>query len=129
MPKAVKLKRRTGSRRTIDCAQADACRLFSFRRKLSLLWHPDKSDDPNADQKFRQLVSVYEILKDEQRRARYDRILIEGLPTWNQPLYYYRRAKKLHSWEILTILTLIITVGHYLVLWAIYFESSLAMVK
>ncbi|CAF1540458.1 unnamed protein product, partial [Adineta steineri] len=49
-------------------------------RKLSLTWHPDKSDDPNAGEKFRQLVAVYEILKDEQRRTRYDRILVEGLP-------------------------------------------------
>jgi DnaJ family protein C protein 1 len=100
-----------------------------FQRKLSLLWHPDKSDDPNAEVKFRQLVAVYEILKDEQRRTRYDRILVEGLPKWNQPIYYYRRAKKLRLWEIATILTFIITIGHYLVLWAMYFESSLAMVK
>ncbi len=103
--------------------------IFGFKRKLSLLWHPDKSDDPNAEQKFRHLVAVYEILKDEQRRARYDRILVEGLPKWNQPVYYYRRAKKLRFWEILTILTFIITIGHYLVLWASYFESSLTMVK
>lgn len=83
----------------------------------------------NAGQKFRQLVAVYEVLKDEQRRARYDQILMEGLPKWNQPIYYYRRARKLQFWEILTILIFIITVGHYLVLWAMYFESSLTMVK
>ncbi|CAF2334258.1 unnamed protein product [Rotaria sp. Silwood2] len=98
-------------------------------RKLSLIWHPDKSSEPDAEEKFRHLVAVYEILKDEQRRARYDRILIEGLPKWNQPIYYFRRAKKLRIWEIFTILTLIFTIGHYLVLWAIYFESTLAMVK
>ncbi|CAF2334275.1 unnamed protein product [Rotaria sp. Silwood2] len=96
-------------------------------RKLSLIWHPDKSSEPDAEEKFRHLVAVYEILKDEQRRARYDRILIEGLPKWNQPIYYFRRAKKLRIWEIFTILTLIFTIGHYLVLWAIYFESTLAM--
>ncbi|CAF3846804.1 unnamed protein product [Adineta steineri] len=96
-------------------------------RKLSLTWHPDKSDDPNAGEKFRQLVAVYEILKDEQRRTRYDRILVEGLPRWNQPIFYYRRAKKLRFWEIFTILTFIMTIGHYLVLWAMYFESTLTM--
>ncbi|CAF3342742.1 unnamed protein product [Rotaria sp. Silwood1] len=96
-------------------------------RKLSLLWHPDKSDDADAEQKFRHLVAVYEILKDEQRRARYDRILIEGLPKWNQPIYYFRRARKLRLWEIFTILTFIFTIGHYLVLWAMYFESTLTM--
>lgn len=104
-------------------------RSLFFYRKLSLLWHPDKSDDPNAEQKFRHLVAVYDILKDSERRARYDRILIEGLPKWNQPMYYYRRAKKLRFWEIFTILTFIMTIGHYLVLWAMYFESTLAMVK
>lgn len=109
----------------IDCFQ----RSVLLSRKLSLLWHPDKSDDPNAEQKFRHLVAVYEILKDDVRRARYDRILVEGLPRWNQPVYYYRRAKKLRFWEILTILTSIMTVGHYFVLWAMYFESTLTMVK
>lgn len=69
------------------------------------------------------------MLKDEQRRARYDRILVEGLPRWNQPMFYFRRAKKMRFWEITTILSVIFTIGHYLVLWASYFESTLAMVK
>ena len=69
------------------------------------------------------------MLKDDQRRARYDRILVEGLPKWNQPMFYFRRAKKLRFWEIVTILTFIMTIGYYLVLWAMYFELIIAMVK
>ena len=99
------------------------------QRKLSLLWHPDKSDEANAEEKFRHLVAVYEILKVDQHRARYDLILVEGLPRWNQPIFYFRRAKKLRFWELLTILTSIFTIGHYFVLWAMYFESTLTMVK
>ncbi|CAF1256720.1 unnamed protein product [Adineta ricciae] len=106
---------------------AEVSEIKKAYRKLSLSWHPDKSDDPNAGERFRRLVAVYEMLKDDQRRARYDRILVEGLPKWNQPMFYFRRAKKLRFWEIVTILTFIFTIGHYLVLWAIYFESTLAM--
>ncbi|CAF1149744.1 unnamed protein product [Adineta ricciae] len=108
---------------------AEVSEIKKAYRKLSLSWHPDKSDEPDAGERFRRLVAVYEMLKDDQRRARYDRILVEGLPKWNQPMFYFRRAKKLRFWEIVTILTFIMTIGHYLVLWAIYFESTLAMVK
>lgn len=37
-----------------------------------------------------QLVAVYEILKDDQRRQQYNDILVNGLPDWRTPVYYYR---------------------------------------
>ncbi|VEL30553.1 unnamed protein product, partial [Protopolystoma xenopodis] len=55
-------------------------------RKLSLSMHPDKnSEDPDAHDKFRQLVSIYEILKDEELRQKYDEVLEYGLPSWKTP--------------------------------------------
>ncbi|CAF1082727.1 unnamed protein product [Didymodactylos carnosus] len=96
-------------------------------RKLSLQWHPDKSNEADAEIKFRHLVSVYEVLKDDIKRKRYDRILTEGLPKWNTPVYYYRRVRKLHVWEMFLLLSVILTIGHYFVLWAIYFEKRLTM--
>ena len=36
-----------------------------------MLLHPDKNDAPDAELKFRQLVGIYEVLKDETRRIRY----------------------------------------------------------
>ena len=43
-------------------------------RKLAMQFHPDRNpDDPSADQKFREVNEAYDILKDEQKRAAYDR--------------------------------------------------------
>ena len=42
--------------------------------KLAKKYHPDQnSDDPNAEQKFKELSEAYEVLKDEQKKSAYDR--------------------------------------------------------
>ncbi|XP_041366521.1 dnaJ homolog subfamily C member 1-like [Gigantopelta aegis] len=96
-------------------------------RKLSLQLHPDKNSAPDAEQQFRQMVAVYEVLKDEERRSRYDRVLVEGLPDWRQPVFYYRRVRKLGMLELSGLLALIITIGQYLVAWSVYFERKLSL--
>ncbi|XP_051990069.1 dnaJ homolog subfamily C member 1-like [Xyrauchen texanus] len=94
-------------------------------RKLSLTLHPDKNKDENAETQFRQLVAIYEVLKDEERRQRYDDILVNGLPDWRQPVFYYRRVRKMSNGELGFLLFLILTVGHYAVIWSIYLEKQL----
>uniref|UniRef100_A0A8C3JN27 DnaJ heat shock protein family (Hsp40) member C1 n=1 Tax=Calidris pygmaea TaxID=425635 RepID=A0A8C3JN27_9CHAR len=94
-------------------------------RKLSLILHPDKNKDENAETQFRQLVAIYEVLKDEERRQRYDDILINGLPDWRQPVFYYRRVRKMSNAELALLLFIILTVGHYAVVWSIYLEKQL----
>ncbi|MDR0407026.1 MAG: molecular chaperone DnaJ [Holosporales bacterium] len=43
-------------------------------RKLAVKYHPDKnSGDKVAEQKFKEINEAYDILKDEQKRAAYDR--------------------------------------------------------
>ncbi len=43
-------------------------------RKLAMKWHPDKNPgDAECEIKFREINEAYDILKDEQRRAAYDR--------------------------------------------------------
>uniref|UniRef100_A0A3B4E0N6 DnaJ homolog subfamily C member 1 n=1 Tax=Pygocentrus nattereri TaxID=42514 RepID=A0A3B4E0N6_PYGNA len=94
-------------------------------RRLSLILHPDKNKDENAETQFRQLVAIYEVLKDEERRQRYDDILVNGLPDWRQPMFYYRRVRKMSNGELGFLLFLILTVGHYAVIWSIYLEKQL----
>lgn len=43
-------------------------------RKLALQYHPDQNkDNPKAEEKFKELNEAYDVLKDEQKRAAYDR--------------------------------------------------------
>ncbi|KAI6074504.1 DnaJ-like protein subfamily C member 1 [Aix galericulata] len=105
-----------------DASSADIRKAY---RKLSLILHPDKNKDENAETQFRQLVAIYEILKDEERRQRYDDILINGLPDWRQPVFYYRRVRKMSNAELALLLFIILTVGHYAVVWSIYLEKQL----
>ncbi len=43
-------------------------------RKLAMQYHPDKnSGDKQAEHKFKELNEAYDVLKDEQKRAAYDR--------------------------------------------------------
>ncbi len=43
-------------------------------RKLALKYHPDHNpDSPEAEQLFKEAAEAYEILRDPERRARYDR--------------------------------------------------------
>lgn len=69
---------------------------------------------------------------DSQSRAsdgvcllRYDDILLNGLPDWRQPVFYYRRVRKMSNAELGFLLFLILTVGHYAVIWSIYLEKQL----
>ncbi|XP_068604723.1 dnaJ homolog subfamily C member 1 [Brachionichthys hirsutus] len=94
-------------------------------RRLSLSLHPDKNKDENAETQFRQLVAIYEVLKDEERRRKYDDILENGLPDWRQPVYYYRRVRKLSNTELAFLFFVILTVGHYVVIWSMYLEKKL----
>lgn len=43
-------------------------------RKLALKYHPDRNpDDKEAEEKFKEAAEAYEVLSDDQKRARYDR--------------------------------------------------------
>lgn len=42
-------------------------------RKLARKYHPDVSKEANAEAKFKELGEAYEVLKDPEKRAKYDR--------------------------------------------------------
>lgn len=49
-------------------------------RKMAMQYHPDRNkDDPNAEQKFKEAAEAYDVLKDSEKRARYDRYGHSGL--------------------------------------------------
>ncbi len=45
-------------------------------RKLARKYHPDVSDDPNADDKLAEINNAYEVLMDKEKRAKYDASLL-----------------------------------------------------
>jgi len=93
-------------------------------KKLALVLHPDKNDSPDAEVQFRQLAAIYEVLKDKGRREMYDKVLVEGLPNWKNPAFYFRRMRKIGLAEGLLYLIVIVTGIQYCVNWAAYYERK-----
>ncbi|GAB6138343.1 molecular chaperone DnaJ [Halanaerobaculum tunisiense] len=53
-----------------DASQKEIKRAY---RDLSKKYHPDISDKENAEEKFKEITEAYEVLSDEETRAKYDR--------------------------------------------------------
>jgi molecular chaperone DnaJ len=58
---------------------ADEAEIKSAFRRLARDLHPDVSDSPDAEERFKEAAEAYEILSDAERRAVYDRYGHEGL--------------------------------------------------
>lgn len=53
---------------------ANADEIKKAYRKLAMKYHPDQNkDNPEAEEKFKSINEAYDVLKDEQKRAAYDR--------------------------------------------------------
>ncbi|MCF6270295.1 MAG: molecular chaperone DnaJ [Melioribacteraceae bacterium] len=49
-------------------------------RKLAMKYHPDRNpDDKEAERKFKESAEAYEVLRDSQKRAKYDRFGHQGM--------------------------------------------------
>lgn len=102
---------------------ANASEIKKAFRRLSLQLHPDKNSAEDAEQQFRTLVAVYDVLKDPGKRQKYDNVLVNGLPNWRSAVYYYRHCRKMGLLELSIILFAVFTIGQYIIAWAVYFEK------
>ncbi len=53
-----------------DASQDEIKRAY---RKLAKRYHPDRSDEPDAEERFKEVSEAYGVLSDEEKRATYDR--------------------------------------------------------
>uniref|UniRef100_H2YKK7 DnaJ homolog subfamily C member 1 n=1 Tax=Ciona savignyi TaxID=51511 RepID=H2YKK7_CIOSA len=92
-------------------------------RKLSLTMHPDKNKTEGAEENFRILVAIYEVLKNKEKREIYDDVLVNGLPA--AYLYVPRQIRKMSLYEVSLIMSILATLGHFLFVWVAYLERKL----
>ena len=60
-----------------DASQAEMKKSY---RKLALQYHPDRNpDNKEAEEKFKEAAEAFEVLSDEQKRAKYDRFGHAGM--------------------------------------------------
>src|ERR671936_3002749 len=53
---------------------ADESKLKAAFRKLAMKWHPDRNPgDATSEMRFKEINEAYEVLKDNEKRAAYDR--------------------------------------------------------
>jgi molecular chaperone DnaJ len=59
-----------------DATESDIKKAY---RKLAMEFHPDRNPAPEAEAKFKEITEAYEVLRDPQKRAVYDRYGKAGL--------------------------------------------------
>ncbi|HUX05742.1 MAG TPA: molecular chaperone DnaJ [Acidobacteriota bacterium] len=65
---------------------ADAQEIKKAYRQLALKYHPDRNtDDPQAEEKFKEAAEAYAVLADPQKRSMYDRFGHAGVSTGGSP--------------------------------------------
>merc|ERR1712008_497046 len=65
--------------------------------------------------------------KDKEKRDIYDRVLVEGLPDWRSPAFYFRRMRKIGLVEALLYVFVLITVFQYFIHMAHHWEKKFTL--
>jgi molecular chaperone DnaJ len=53
-----------------EASEADIKKAY---RKLAMEFHPDRNSEPGAEERFKEITEAYEVLRDSEKRALYDR--------------------------------------------------------
>ncbi|MGH7539107.1 MAG: molecular chaperone DnaJ [Gemmatimonadales bacterium] len=59
-----------------DASEADIKKAY---RKLAMESHPDRNQSPGSEERFKEITEAYEVLRDPEQRAAYDRFGEAGL--------------------------------------------------
>lgn len=59
-----------------DAGEADIKKAY---RRLAMEYHPDRNTSPQAEERFKEATEAYEVLRDPEKRARYDRYGVAGV--------------------------------------------------
>ncbi len=59
-----------------DASEGDIKKAY---RRLAMEYHPDRNDAPDAEARFKEITEAYEVLRDPEQRALYDRYGEAGL--------------------------------------------------
>ncbi|SGY69006.1 BQ5605_C004g02940 [Microbotryum silenes-dioicae] len=94
-------------------------------RKLSLEMHPDKvGDDKVVADRFARLGTIVGILRDAEKRKRYDFFYDHGVPKWRGTGYYYSRWRPGFGTVVASLLVFSCFV-HYFILVVSYYVSKM----
>eukprot|EP00697_Spironema_sp_BW2_P014530 gnl/Spiro4/4976_TR2481_c0_g1_i1.p1 gnl/Spiro4/4976_TR2481_c0_g1~~gnl/Spiro4/4976_TR2481_c0_g1_i1.p1 ORF type:complete len:443 (-),score=88.50 gnl/Spiro4/4976_TR2481_c0_g1_i1:101-1330(-) len=58
---------------------ATADEISRAHKRMAMKYHPDRCKEPGANERYAEIQAAYDILKDPQKRALYDRVGEEGL--------------------------------------------------
>ena len=59
-----------------DASEADVKKAY---RRLAMKFHPDRNQDPSAEEKFKEASEAYEVLSDPSKKGTYDQFGHAGL--------------------------------------------------
>jgi len=59
--------------------EADPKEIKSAYRKLALKYHPDRSEEPDAEERFKEISEAYAVLSDPDKRRQYDQFGHAGI--------------------------------------------------
>lgn len=64
---------------------ADADTIKKAYRKLAMRYHPDRNAEADAEERFKEVTEAYEVLRDPEKRDRYDRYGEAGIRPGAEP--------------------------------------------